>query len=68
MPIMTTITTRCVQACWFEFLMGYFNVKIYDIWEGNVITKSEILTENIRSLGFPHLREGVIFKGTTVTS
>jgi hypothetical protein len=27
-----------------NLLVGYFNVKIYDIWEGNVTTKSEILT------------------------
>ena len=41
-----------MRACDLKSLMVYFNVKTYNIWKGNVTTKSEILTEDIRSLGF----------------
>ena len=37
---------------WFEYLGVYFNVETHDIWEENVITKSEIQIENIHSLRF----------------
>jgi hypothetical protein len=41
-------------SVWFEFFgCSFFDVKNNDIWEGNVITRSEIQVENnLRSLGF----------------
>ena len=43
-------------------MVVYFNVKLCDIWEGNMITRSKIQTENIRSLGFWDIREGIILR------
>ena len=37
---------------WFEFFDDFFSCQSYDIWEGNVTTRSEIRTQNIYSLGF----------------
>jgi hypothetical protein len=39
-----------------------WNVKTHDLWEGNVTTMSEIKTENICSLGFQDIREGVTLR------
>ena len=38
-------------------LVDYFNVKIHDIWEGNVTTWREIQIEQIHSLGLWDIRE-----------
>ena len=38
-----------MQACGLISLVDYFNVKACDIWEGNVTTRREILTEHICS-------------------
>jgi hypothetical protein len=48
-----------MQACGLNSLVDYLNVKNYDKWEGNVITKREILIEHICFLGFGDTREGV---------
>ena len=42
--------------------MVYCNIKTYDIWEGNVTTRTEISFENIRSRGFWDIREGVALR------
>jgi len=60
MTTMTTMTTRCVQPCGMNSMVKYFNVKTYDIWEGNVTTKRKIWIEHIRSLEFWIIREGVM--------
>ena len=46
-------------SMWFEFLVGYFNVKTCDIWEVNMTTRREIWTKHIHSLGFGDVREEV---------
>ena len=43
-------------------LVVYFNVKIHDMWEGNVTIRCQISTENICSLGFRDVREGVALR------
>ena len=41
------LTIWCVRACDLNPLMDYYNVKIHDIWERNVTTRRDILTEHI---------------------
>jgi hypothetical protein len=43
-------------------MVDYFIVKTHDIWEGNVITRSEIEIENLCCLGFQEIREGMTLK------
>ena len=50
-----------VRACNLKSLV-YFNVKTHNIWEGNVTIRNEISIENICSLGFWDLREGMILR------
>jgi hypothetical protein len=40
----------------------FLNVKIHDIWEGNMTIKSEVQTKNVRFLGFQDIREGVTIR------
>ena len=42
----------CMRVHGLNSWVGYFNVKMCDVWEGNVTTRREIWTENIHSLGF----------------
>jgi hypothetical protein len=62
--IITTMTTWSVQACGWNSLVDYFNVKVRDIWEGDVTTRTEIETEmeNIRSQTFGDTRERVTLR------
>jgi hypothetical protein len=53
------MTMWFVRACGLKSLVIYFNIKICDIWEKNMAVRSEIMTENIHSLGFQGIREGV---------
>ena len=53
----------CARACGLDSLVVYFNVKLRDIWEGNMTIRSEIWTEDIHPLGFQDIREGITFKG-----
>ena len=52
-----------LQACGLNPLIVYFDANTCYIWKGNVITRHEISSENIRSLGFRDMREGVALKG-----
>ena len=45
-------------TCNFDYVVVDFNVKAYDIWEGNMTIGSEIQHENICSLGFRYVGEG----------
>jgi hypothetical protein len=45
-----------------NFSVVYYNVKTYDIWERNMTVRSEVYTENMDSLGFGDLREGVTLR------
>ena len=56
-----------MQASASNSLVVYFNVKTCDIWEENVIIKSEISIENAHSLGFQDIR-GVTFRRLIVWS
>jgi hypothetical protein len=40
----------------------YFSVKTYNIWDGDMTIRSGIQIENICSLGFWDMREGVILR------
>ena len=52
-----------MQMCGLNSLMVCFNVKTCVIYgSGNVITRSEIFIQNIRSLGFRDIREGVTLR------
>ena len=58
----TIMTMRCVRACGLNSLEDYFNIRALDIWEENVTTRQEILTEHVCSLGFWDVREGVTLR------
>ena len=50
-------------SVWFEFFGGVFYCQNKHIWEGNMTTRSEIQTENIRSVGFQDdMREGATLR------
>ena len=57
---------RCEQACGLNSLVDCFNVKTYDVWEGNVTTRRGIQKEHICSLGFPGITEGVTLRRVTL--
>ena len=57
-----------MQACGLNSLVVYFNVNAHDIWEGNVIIRSDISFENIFSLGFQDEREGVTLRRLVLRS
>jgi hypothetical protein len=57
----------CVSV-WFEYLGVYFNVKTHNIGEEYMVTKSEIQTKNIRSLGLRELREGLTLNSLILRS
>ena len=40
------MTTRCVQACGWNSVTDYFDVKTYDIWEVNVTTRRDLKIEH----------------------
>jgi hypothetical protein len=52
-----------MQMCALNSLIVCFNVKPRDVYgSGNVITRSEISIQNIRSLGLWDIREGVTLR------
>ena len=52
----------CMWACGFNSLVVYFYVNTRDIREEYMTTRSELYTEDIRSLGFRDVREGVTWR------
>ena len=66
MAIMAMTATWCVSTCGLNPLMVYFDVNIRYIWKGNMITRCEISSKNIRSLGFRDMREGVALRGGVI--
>ena len=55
----------CECVVWI-LLVDFFNVKTYDIWEGNVTTRREILTKHIHAWGCRVMREGVTLQRVTL--
>ena len=54
-------------SMWFlHSLTVYFNVKPHDIWEGNVTTRREIAIDNVWSLCFWDISEGLTLRRVTL--
>jgi hypothetical protein len=53
------MTMWFVRACGLKSLVICFDIIFFDIWEKNMAVRSEIMTENIHSLGFQGIREVV---------
>ena len=62
MTIITFPTARCMQVCGLNYVVDFFNVKTYDIWEENMTIRIDIYIENIHSLGFQDIRGVTIRK------
>ena len=63
MAILAMMAMWCVRACGLNPLVVYFDVNTHYIWKGNMITRREISSENIHSLGFRDMKKGVALRG-----